>query len=347
MLSNLCENIILKGNEPEIPLIDSNTNYLSSNNQFKSDDPFVIEPNSENSKDATNLIDTKNYPALELASDDDNENYQTRNEDLNNNDENFQTGNENSNYDENKGKNLDDIEIFAPKTIDKKLDQKKPGPLFKQNRFVFDDGFDEKRFDGIQINEKYPNEDNSQFDDDYLNEIYKRKNDFSNPTPPADHKPVEEGAVRVELDKEKKIQLVEPTEPDEKGIHSPFVAVDSSYAYIFFIKGPKQSNLGEKDHQIVSEEELMALDDILARKKFVDGLQKNMMLPKGSFSDLKLDSRETKELSDCVPFSFMKYFIIFNNDENDCNCKLLIASFKVNPNVQQLNASLVADRIGT
>lgn len=242
--------------------------------------------------------------------------------------------------------------------IDKKLDQKKPGPLFKNlNGLSFDDyvdpsdpteldddKFNSKRFDQSRILSENGFDD-LQDDSDSINGIFKRKFDITpSNAPQADHKPVEEGSVHVELDPSHNLKLVEPTSPDEKD--SPFVAVDSSYAYIYFLKDTRlNSNNNKSIPPVSNEEELMARDDMLARKYFIDNLQKRMGLPTNSFTELKLENSSSDRLADCVPFSFLKYLIIFYNDEQSCNCKILIASFKVNPNGQQLNASTVADQV--
>lgn len=390
LLKIICEEYVANGNQPRIPLVDSDNDgkpdlkyYLNLRDEIRpKEERFVVEPDA-----GREFLE----PNLELASDDvvvQGESLSDKLKEIN--------------------QNLDEAELYAREnTKNKKLDQKKPGPIMFNNRFVVDDDLDdteENRFDdGNKLNDKRfdesrilkPSGDDPQFDasdEEQIADIFKRKAGFTNPSPPtADHKPVEEGAVRVELDPQKKIQLIEPTEPGEK--NSPFVAVDSSYAYIYFLKRlhPKRSNSQSEPQaepqteqaddqmpeefnpliygQIMNDGQLMDVDDIQvsyqvkvvnnvdiimlislsliqARRYFIDNLRKRMSLPKGSFSDLKLDSADPKALPDCVPFTFLKYFIIFDNDEQNCDCKLLIATFKVNPNIQQLNASSVADRIG-
>ena len=336
LLKEACEDAISNSNKPKLQLIDSDNdgkldlkNYQESKSRLlaspKLDDTFVIEASDEEEpRDYLKLDSTK--PDLALGE----ENLNDKLKEIN--------------------QNLDEAELFAKENIDKKLDQKKPGLFIKQQKFDdldnldsldnLESKFNEKRFDLNRINEqKGLNDDKLQFENEQ-NGVFKRKAGFTNAQALADHKPVEEGAVRVELDSQKKIQLIEPTEPGEKS-NSPFVAVDSSFAYIYFKTQKK------KDRQILNDEQSEAEDDINARTNFVENLRKSMNLPKGSFSDLKLESTEMKKaLTDCSSFSFTKYFIIFNNEEHNCNCKLLIASFKVNPNGLQLNASLVADQVG-
>lgn len=358
LLKIVCEEYVANGNRPRIPLVDGDNDgkpdlkyYLNLREEIRpKEEPFVVEP--EEAREERNL---------ELTDDD------LKSQSLN---DKLKEINE----------NLDEAELYArdTNTKNKKLDQKKPGPILFNNRYVVDDDLDEneenrfneddnkfndKRFDETRILK--PSGANSlQFDsdeDERSADMFKRKAGFTNPSPPTDHKPVEEGAVRVELDPQKKVQLIEPTEPGEKS-SSPFVAVDSSYAYIYFLKDqkhPKASDQSDQSadqlpedqqqeayRQILNDEQLMEVDDIQARRYFIDNLRKRMSLPKGSFSDIKLESADPKALPDCVPFAFLKYFFIFDNNEQNCNCKLLIATFKVNPNIQQLNASLVADRIG-
>lgn len=354
LLKIVCEEYVTNGNQPRIPLVDGDNDgkpdlkyYLNLREEIKpKEEPFVVEP--EESREERNLAD----------------------DDLKGESLNDKLAEINQ--------NLDEAELYAQdtNTKNKKLDQKKPGPILYNNRYVVDDDLDENeenRFsdDDNKFNDKRFDErrilkpsavDSLQFEgdeDEQSADIFKRVPGFTNPTPPADHKPVEEGAVRVQLDPQKKVQLIEPTEPGEKS-SSPFVAVDSSYAYIYFLKdqSPKRSKpTGQVDQsedpqkqdayrQILNDEQLMEVDDIQARRYFIDNLRKRMSLPKGSFSDIKLESADPKALPDCVPFAFLKYFVIFDNDEQNCNCKLLIATFKVNPNIQQLNASSVADRIG-
>lgn len=360
LLKIVCEEYVSNGNQPRIPMVDSDNDgkpdlkyYLNLREEIKpKEERFVVDPEvREEPNLAVNL-----GPNLELDADDD-----LKSESLNDKLKEI-------------NQNLDEAELYARESAkNKKLDQKKPGPMFK-NRYVIDDELDDeenqfnedenkfKRFDESRILK--PSGNNLQFDsdDEQSADIFKRKAGFTNPSPLTDHKPVEEGAVRVELDPQKKVQLIEPTEPGEK--NSPFVAVDSSYAYIYFLRDQRhdksRSQLEQSEQsadqfedqkqdyrQILNDEQLMEVDDIQARRYFIDNLRKRMLLPKGSFSDIKLDSADPKALPDCVPYAFLKYFIIYDNNEQNCDCKLLIATFKVNPNIQQLNASLVADRIGT
>lgn len=319
-LKALCDDYISNGNEPKIPLVDDDRldvrDYLLSLiEQTKNKEP-TKQANGEsdladNAKSPDNAYEVGDFV---IAND------KSRNGNL---DDNLKAINQ----------NLYEAELLARENlnrgldnnIDKKFDQKKPGPQFTNNgideddldldklgvdRFV--DKFDDKRFDQSRIQSE-----NAQFDN---TGILKRKFGTT-PSIAPDHKPVEEGSVHVELGPQNKIQLVEPTLPNEQA--SPFVAVDSSYAYIYFLKYPKQStNNQSRNHpRILNDEQLMAQDDILARRYFVNNLEKRMNLPKGSFSDLKLDSAESSTLSECVSFPLLKYLIIFDNDEQNCNCK--------------------------
>ena len=273
LLKIVCEEYVSNGNQPRIPLVDGDNDgkpdlkyYLNLREEVKPrEERFVVEPDGEEE------------PNLELAADPDAD--ALKGESL---DEKLKEINE----------NLDEAELYArERAKNKKLDQKKPGPVLFNNRYVIDDDLDEteegrfgeddnkfKRFDESRILK--PSAGSLQFDgdDDQSTDIFKRKAGFTNPSPPTDHKPVEEGAVRVELDPQKKVQLIEPTEPGEK--NSPFVAVDSSYAYIYFLKErhPKRSNAqpeqsdpaidqlpGEQNQeyrQILNNEQLMEVDDI-------------------------------------------------------------------------------------
>lgn len=251
--------------------------------------------------------------------------------------------------------NLNEAELLTnvdndslDQNIDKKFDQKKPGPFIPDD--FNDSKYDRKRFDDQRFDQAFLNDDG-----DYKKDgIFKRKFGISSPRPiNEDRKPVEEGNVHVELDENKNIKIVEPTAPGEQ---SNFAAIDSSYAFVYFKKSKKSTEnplnsmtfdqaSAQEEYEISSKGQQMSKDEILERQ-FLSKLEKELKLSKGVFSNIDTGEMKKETFSECVPFSFLHYLIKFDGVERNCDCKILTVTFKVEPNDKNLNATVVADSIG-